>query len=112
MEIEGKLHIRRLTVAISGASGAVYAKSLLRHVIPHYDQIYVIVSENAAEIMRDEIGMDDPCAIVGGVEKVSVLDNSDLGAAPASGSHVTEGMVIVPCSMGMVGRIASGLSHH
>jgi flavin prenyltransferase len=108
---EARMHTRRLVIAITGATGSVYARSFLKHVIPHYDQIYVVVSENARGIMRDEIGTDDVCALSPGIEKVTVLDSSDLGAAPASGSHAFEAMVIVPCSMGTVGRIASGISN-
>jgi 4-hydroxy-3-polyprenylbenzoate decarboxylase len=99
-----------LVVGISGASGSVYARSLLRHVTPHYDTIYVIVSKTARSIMREELGSDDLNEIVGTDEKIVLLDNADMGAPPSSGSHEYAGMVIVPCSMGVVGRVASGIS--
>jgi flavin prenyltransferase len=101
---------KRLVVAIAGASGSVYARSLLRHVLPHYDSVYVVVSDNARGIMREELGTDDLREIVGTNEKIVELDNHDLGAPPSSGSHRYDGMVIVPCSMGVIGRVASGVS--
>jgi 4-hydroxy-3-polyprenylbenzoate decarboxylase len=97
-------------VAIAGASGSVYACSLLRRVLPHYDTIYVVVSDNARGIMREELGTDDLSEIVGVSEKIVELDNHVLGAPPSSGSHRYDGMVIVPCSMGVVGRVAAGVS--
>jgi flavin prenyltransferase len=78
--------------------------------VAHYDQLYVIVTENAAGIMREELGADDLRSMVDTPDKLTILDNSDLGAPPASGSHQYEGMVIIPCSMGTVGRLAAGVS--
>lgn len=102
--------MKRLVIAITGASGSVYAKSLLRHVAPHYDQLYAIMSENAIGIMREELGTEDLRSMLETPEKLTILDNANLGAPPASGSHRFDGMVVVPCSMGVAGRIAAGIS--
>jgi flavin prenyltransferase len=101
---------KRLVIAIAGASGSIYARSLLRHVLPHYDTVYVIVSDNARDIMREELGTADLRELVGTDEKLVELNNHDLGAPPSSGSHQYDGMVIVPCSMGVIGRVAAGVS--
>jgi flavin prenyltransferase len=104
---------RRIMIAISGASGAVYARRLLEVLPQCYDTVYLTASDNALSIMRDEIGVSDLTALIpAGMEgKFSLLDPCDLGAPPASGSHEYGGLVAVPCSMGLVGRIASGVSN-
>lgn len=104
---------RRIFVAISGASGAIYAKRLIELLAHVYDTIYLTASENALSIMRDEICMDDLRDLIpsGSESKFVLLDPSDLNALPASGSHRYDGMVAIPCSMGLVGRIASGVSN-
>lgn len=100
-------------VAISGASGAVYARRLLEVLPEAYDTIYLSASDNAIGIMRDELGAADLTALVPGAResRFRILDSNDLSAPPASGSHDYEGLVAIPCSMGLVGRIASGVSN-
>lgn len=99
-------------VAISGASGMVYARRALQILGSVYDTVYLTASDNAATIIRQELDIDSleqliPC----GVEaEVRLLDSSDLSAPPASGSHEYDGLIVVPCSMGVVGRIAAGVS--
>jgi 4-hydroxy-3-polyprenylbenzoate decarboxylase len=109
---------RRLVVAITGASGAVYAVRLLEAIVEHYDKIFVTLTENASNIIRSELGIDfsidkaDLRIILGKYHsKVEILQPQDLSAPPASGSVKTEGMVIIPCSMGTAGRIANGISN-
>jgi len=109
-----------LTVAITGASGAIYAQRTLVHMAASgaVERINLIMSEAAQTVARVELG-----ANLGDVESNAInewvglpldaklirphrLDN--MAAKPASGSHVQAGMVIVPCSMGTLGAIASG----
>ena len=99
-------------VAISGASGAAYARRLLEMLQLAYDVVYVSASDNALDIMRDELGAADLDALLPDEErsKFSLLSSTDLSAPPASGCHDYEGLVIIPCSMGVVGRIAAGVS--
>ncbi|MCX6375444.1 MAG: UbiX family flavin prenyltransferase [Armatimonadetes bacterium] len=97
---------RRLVVAITGASGSIYAVRFLEAALEHYDRIYLTMTENAAGIMRAEYEEDIPPS-----EKIEVLAQNDLSAPPSSGSVLHEGMVIIPCSMGTVGRIAAGISN-
>jgi 4-hydroxy-3-polyprenylbenzoate decarboxylase len=110
------------TVAITGASGSIYAYRTLVHMAASgvVERINLIVSESAETVARVELGFD-----LGGSDaarinewlglpreskliRVQRLDN--LAATPASGSHRQEGMVVVPCSMGTLGAIAGGLS--
>lgn len=109
---------KRLVVAITGASGAIYAFRFLEAVVEHYDRIFLTVTENAVSIIKQELGITLPTgikgaeAILGGyAEKIHVLAPDDLSAPPASGSVHYQGMVVIPCSMGTAGRIASGISN-
>lgn len=109
-----------LTVAITGASGAIYAHRALIHMAASgsLDRINLIMSDAARTVARVELGTDlreaDGPAINEWVGlpldskliRIHRLDN--LAAKPASGSHLQAGMVIVPCSMGTLGAIASG----
>jgi len=100
---------KRLFVAITGASGAVYAKRLLDSLIGRYDRVYLTASEHSLSILKDELGVIELDDLVP-EGHFMILDLNELGAPPASGSHNYDGMVIVPCSMGTAGRIAAGIS--
>ncbi|MCE5198664.1 MAG: UbiX family flavin prenyltransferase [Armatimonadota bacterium] len=104
---------RRLMVAISGASGAVYAHRFVQVLPDSFDTIYLTASDNALGIMRDELGLDSLVDFVPkeSMSKFTLLSSTDLSAPPASGSHDYDGLVVIPCSMGVIGRIASGVSN-
>lgn len=109
-----------LTVAITGASGAIYAHRTLMHLAASgaVERINLIISGAARTVARVELGVnlserDDKIVNewVGlppdsKLIRLHRLDN--LAAKPASGSHMQAGMVIVPCSMGTLGAVASG----
>jgi 4-hydroxy-3-polyprenylbenzoate decarboxylase len=109
-----------LTVAITGASGAIYAHRTLVHLAASgvVERINLIVSDSAKTVAMVELGFDLRNA---GEKKINEwiglptearlirwhrLDN--MAATPSSGSHPQAGMLIVPCSMGTLGAIASG----
>jgi len=110
------------TVAITGASGSIYAYRTLVHMAASgvVERINLILSASAVTVARVELGIDlrdaDSARINDwlGLPKESKLVQlqrlDNLAAKPASGSHRQEGMVVVPCSMGTLGAIASGLS--
>jgi len=110
---------KRLIVAVTGASGALYAVRFLRQAARHYDDVYVMLSENAPAVFATEIGgqLTRPYAAKdylgddSAYDNVHFLDTHDYFTPPASGSFVHEGMVIIPCSMGTLGRIAHGISN-
>lgn len=99
-------------VAITGASGAIYARRLLEVLPGECSRVYLTASDNAVGIMNQELGIQNLSQLISpdDIEKVKIFDSSDLFAPPASGSHEYDAMIVIPCSMGVVGRIASGVS--
>jgi len=112
------------TVAITGASGSIYAYRTLAHMAASgvVERINLIMSESAETVARVELGVDLRGAATAKVNEwlglsldsklvhLHRLDN--LAAKPSSGSHTQEGMVIVPCSMGTLGAVAAGFSNN
>src|SRR5688572_20702887 len=109
-----------LTVAITGASGAIYAHRTLIHLASSgaVERVNLIMSESAQIVARVELGVALRSTGMPAINewlnlpadskliRLHRLDN--LAATPASGSHLQAGMIIVPCSMGTLGAIASG----
>ena len=108
------------TVAITGASGSIYAERTLVHMAASgvVERINLIMSEAATTVARVELGIDLRSSDSKSINKWIGLPESsrlihlhrldNMAAKPSSGSHPQEGMVIVPCSMGTLGAIASG----
>jgi 4-hydroxy-3-polyprenylbenzoate decarboxylase len=107
---------RPIVFAITGASGAPYAVRLLRALVDAKRTVQLIVSDHGWRLLQTESGIADIAALqaaTGGkawAGLVTVFDDRDRGAAPASGSALTAGMVIAPCSMGTLAAIAAGTS--
>ena len=103
---------KKLAVAVTGASGAVYAQNFLKSVDGVFDVLYVVVSDTAKRILLSELGIANCDELVSNAAKSEYvfLDVHDLSAPIASGSHDFEGLVVVPCSMGTLGRAAAGTS--
>jgi flavin prenyltransferase len=107
---------RPLVVAVTGASGAPYAVRLLESLVAAARPIQLIVSAHGLRLLQTETDIDSIGALrerVGASDWdrwVSVFDDADRGAPPASGSALSAGMVICPCSMGTVAAIAMGAS--
>ena len=114
---------RRVTVAVSGASGAIYAVRTLAALLEQGCHVDLVVSDFGRRLLRDELGEDAAIervvpyltarygeGIANG--RLDLHSNRDLGAAIASGSRVTHGMVIVPCSMKTLAGVAHGLSRN
>jgi 4-hydroxy-3-polyprenylbenzoate decarboxylase len=98
----------KIVVAITGASGAVYAKVLLDKLLllrGQWEELGVVMSNNAKDIWRTELGNN-------GYEnyEVKFFEKNDFNAPFASGSAKYNIMVVAPCSMGTLGRIAAGTS--
>jgi flavin prenyltransferase len=102
--------------ALTGASGAPYGIRLLQRLVAAEVPVWLIISSHGFRLLRTESEVEDVAglrAAVGaaGFDRwVTVYDDGDRGAAPASGSARTRGMVICPCSMGTVASIAAGTS--
>jgi len=105
-----------LVVAITGASGAPYAVRLVESLIAAERQVQLIMSSHGLRLMRTELDIDSMSALRAKVGAegwdrfVTSFDDNDRGAAPASGSALSAGMVICPCSMGTLSAIAVGAS--
>ncbi len=102
-------------VAITGASGSVYGLEFLKQAARLWDRVWLTTSTNALAVASHEVGLKgfDPERDLGLgplAPRVTLLSSRDLTAPPSSGSCRYDGMVIVPCSMGTLGRIANGVS--
>ncbi len=101
----------RLVMAITGASGAVYARRLAQQVVASGAELHLVVSPHGGRLLLDELGAKalSPEIIVGGPAPGATLHRyRDLGAVLASGSFLTDGMVICPCSSNTLAAVAAG----
>jgi 4-hydroxy-3-polyprenylbenzoate decarboxylase len=99
---------KKIVVAITGASGSIYAKLLLEHLkrlSNQVEEVAVVMSDNAKEVWKFELDNEDYNSL-----PYKIYPKTDFMAPFASGSAKFDTMIIVPCSMGMLGRIASGVS--
>jgi 4-hydroxy-3-polyprenylbenzoate decarboxylase len=101
--------MQKIVVAITGASGSVYAKVLLTKLLQlkgHYSELSVVITENAKQVWQTELGNNDHQNF-----DVKYYSQQDFNAPFASGSGQYNTMIIIPCSMGTLGRIAGGISN-
>jgi 4-hydroxy-3-polyprenylbenzoate decarboxylase len=101
--------MKKIAVAITGASGSIYAESLLKKlyaVKEQWNDLAVVMTDNAKEVWKTELSneswKDFP---------VKLYSTTDFNAPFASGSGQFDTMIIIPCSMGVLGRIAGGISN-
>ncbi|MEP7318459.1 MAG: UbiX family flavin prenyltransferase [Panacibacter sp.] len=98
----------KIAVAITGASGSIYAKLLIEKLLTLKDQwqeLSVVMSNNAKEVWRTELDNEDYNNY-----PLKYFEKHDFSAPFASGSAKYNIMIVVPCSMGTLGRIANGTS--
>ena len=95
----------RILVAITGASGALYAQRLLDNLDSRQHEVHVVLSQYAPAVIAEELpgGLRLPVGVIAHNVK-------SMNAPFASGSNAPDAMVIIPCSMGTLGRIAHGYS--
>ncbi len=98
---------KKIIVAVTGASGSLYGRLLCRRLAgaEEVGEIALVVTDNGRRVASFEDSdawMSDP--------RFTLYDNADLFGAPASGSAGYDAMAVAPCSMGMAGRIAAGVS--
>lgn len=101
--------MNKVVVAITGASGSIYAKLLLQKLksIPQqWSEVAIILSDNAREVWEMELGNKEYDSY-----GFPIFQKQDFNAPFASGSGKFNTMIIVPCSMGTLGRIATGISN-
>ena len=98
------------TVAITGASGSAFGVAVLRRLSanPSVGRVTLLLSPTGRRCLHEETGLTPK--ELAALPKVELHDERDLGADISSGSHRHDGMVLVPCSAGALGRIATGVS--
>jgi len=97
----------KIVIGITGASGAIYAQRMLEKLqnLESPKDVAVIFSEKAKQVWEFELGNKDYLKI-----SFPIFETHDFFAAPASGSARFESMIVCPCSMGSLARIANGIS--
>jgi len=101
--------MHKIVLAITGASGSLYPKLLIEKLLTIQDQwqeLAIVMTENAKQIWKTELDNEDYNGY-----PVKIYQNDDFMAPFASGSAQFNCMIIAPCSMGTLGRIASGMSN-
>jgi 4-hydroxy-3-polyprenylbenzoate decarboxylase len=112
-----------IALAITGASGAIYATRTLAALLERGIHVELIVSDYGRRLLRDELGdaasldrllpfLTEKYGAAVGAGTMTLHSNRDLGATIASGSHGCSGMAIVPCSMKTLAAVAHGLSRN
>jgi 4-hydroxy-3-polyprenylbenzoate decarboxylase len=106
-----------LTLAITGASGAIFAREALRALEgdKRVARVHFVASENSLRVLAEELGLSGRTdlleKLLGAAPAKTIQHaNADIGAAIASGSHPSDGMIVLPCSMGTLAAIALGLA--
>jgi len=106
-----------LTLAITGASGSIYAIEMLRALVSdaRVSKIHLVVSESALRVLAEEMEIHGRNELVEKLigtrsEKVRHHVDANIGASIASGSYPSEGMIVLPCSMGTLAGIAHGMA--
>jgi polyprenyl P-hydroxybenzoate and phenylacrylic acid decarboxylases len=104
--------MKRVVIAVTGASGSIYTKLLLdklHRLHEQWDEVSLVFTENAKQVWQTELS-NDPETYRGKDYAFKYHGVSDFTAPFASGSGRYETMIIIPCSMGTLGRIAAGVS--
>ncbi len=108
---------KNITVGITGASGAIYAQTLLRMLDAdaRVERLFLVASETGMRLLATELNVvpSEPKKLAGmltgtAAAKIEFLPNKDVGAIIASGSNLVDGMAVIPCSAGTMGAIAAG----
>jgi 4-hydroxy-3-polyprenylbenzoate decarboxylase len=107
--------VENLTVATTGASGSVFLKLLLLTVErdSRVKTVNFIASDSGLRVMAEELGIEGRSDLLRQIigapsNKIQQQSNGDIGANVASGSYPSDAMVVIPCSVGTLGRIANG----
>jgi flavin prenyltransferase len=106
-----------LTIATTGASGSVFLRETLRRVEAdaRVKNVNFLASDSGLRVIAEELGLSGRSNLVQQLlgalsSKIQQLSNDDIGASVASGSYPVDAMLIIPCSMGTLAKIANGLA--
>jgi len=111
---------QNLTIATTGASGAIFLRQLLLAVDPddRVKTVNLIASDSALRVMAEELKITGRSNLIGQIlgrrasRKIQQHSNADIGANIASGSYPADAMIVLPCSVGTLARIANGIASH
>jgi len=108
-----------VTVAVTGASGVVFGRELLRalEADERVAKVHFVASENSLRVLAEELGISGRTGLVEKLlgqasAKITQHSDNDIGASIASGSSPSQGMIVMPCSMGTLAGIANGLANN
>jgi flavin prenyltransferase len=112
---------KNLTVATTGASGSIFLRHFLRATLndARIESINFVASDSALRVMAEELEIKGRSNLVGQIlgasaprsaKKIQMQSNADIGANIASGSYPAKAMVVIPCSVGTLARIANGIA--
>ncbi len=124
MLLSGMNHApKNLTIATTGASGAIFLRQLLLAVArdERVMSVNFIASDSALRVMAEELGIKGRSNLIGRIlgdhsssktqlRKIKEQSNADIGANVASGSYPADAMIVLPCSVGTLARIANGVA--
>jgi flavin prenyltransferase len=106
-----------LTVATTGASGSIFLKHFLLAIDrdERVKTVNFIASDSALRVLAEELSIEGRSDLVRQIigspsAKIQVQSNADIGANVASGSYPADAMIVIPCSVGTLGRIANGIA--
>lgn len=109
---------KNLTVATTGASGSMFARELLLAMESdsRVGTVNFVASDNALRVMAEELGITGRSKLLEQLlqkksRKITQQNNDDIGANVASGSYPADAMIVIPCSMGTLARIANGIAN-
>ena len=110
---------KNLTVATTGASGAIFLRHLLLTLArdERVEAVNFIASDSALRVMAEELDLKGRSNLVSQIlggsasRKFQTQSNADIGANVASGSYPADAMIVIPCSVGTLARIANGVAN-
>jgi 4-hydroxy-3-polyprenylbenzoate decarboxylase len=99
---------KRLIVGLTGASGSIYALTLMRSLAKMDWQVDLVMTATGEKVLAFETGIERASL----PENIHIHENTNIFSSLASGSHRTHGMVVIPCSMNTLGLMATGTGDH
>ena len=105
--------VKQIVVGITGASGAPYAVKLIKEIIGGGAHAHLVITPLARRLLFDELGITEISSrtLIGAASnRLTIYNYKDVGAKIGSGSFLTDGMIVCPCSSNTLGAIAAGLA--